>query len=123
MNGKEAADAFLAALDDNQTAVQGPLDVDRKLLPLEDGKDQAEVANDIELLERRLKLIVAARKSVQALLDNGFPEIPVEAVGNEVVADLEDQRRTLDAAIARFKPSTAAAKGTIEGLTTGQPRP
>lgn len=49
----------------------------------------------------------AARDAVQALADEGYPELPIREIDASAVEDLDEQIRTLTAARSRFASNTA----------------
>ncbi len=133
MDGREVADALLAAMEAQRAAIddpkKGPLEGDRDVqrISAPHGEDteediKTEAAADALFLKTRLERIETARAAVQSLVDHDFPNLPVREVAPETYEKLLDQRATLDAALARFTPRLPATQATIGGLTTGTPR-
>ena len=60
---------------------------------------QPKVAELHIAMRRRLDLLDAACKALQALREDGYPALPVSMVSADVYKDLADQKKTIDAAL------------------------
>ena len=76
------------------------------------------VMERLETYNRRSGLLARARDALQKLLDDGYPEIPVQVVSTEVFADLQDNVRTISAA---FTKVTGPNPASNLNLTPGAP--
>jgi len=74
--------------------------------------ETAEIVNAaIQEHERRLALLQIAIAANQALLDDGYPLLPVHEVEQAVYADLQEQFISISAAFGHFTPNMAAELG------------
>jgi hypothetical protein len=65
--------------------------------------------------QRRRGLLETALAALQALKADGHPEIPILEIPQEAYADLVDQQRTINAALARFAPNVATSMTFADG--------
>lgn len=108
---------ILAAYATTQPVVEGLEDFARlNILPA----SQSQVADLHTQMRRRLDLLDAAAKALQALREDGYPALPIVAVPEEVYVDLAAQKKTIDAALRQFESETMAA---IAVITAGTPEP
>jgi len=68
------------------------------------------------VFEARKKALEVAVKALQDLLDNGYPRPPALDVPQEIIDDILEQRRTIDAAFAFFKGPQPATQ--LHGAVT-----
>lgn len=80
---------------------------------------KAEVTSFKAQIDRRVQKIQAALGACQALVSDGYPDVPTRAVEADVLADLRDQQATISAALAKFAPVQASSLG----LAAGAPEP
>lgn len=71
------------------------------------------VAQAIEDFDRRIKLIDAALAAADGLTNDGYPDMPVRDVVNNVFNDLADNVKTINAAFTKFRSQAEAAGVTI----------
>lgn len=80
---------------------------------------QADVQASIQVYDRRTGLMNAALDALTRLVADGYPALAISEVGPAVLADLEANKATIDAALGQF---TATVPHTL-GLTAGVPEP
>lgn len=78
-----------------------------------------EVTQSIGDYSRRVDLLAASQKALQALMDDGHPDIPVREIDASSLADLKANKDTIDAALAGFASNAAVTVG----LTAGKVEP
>lgn len=81
-------------------------------------ESKAQTMLDIEEGSRREALSEAGRVALQALSDDGYPDLPIIKVPDVIYRDLADQKRTIDAALARYEalpPEAVDGSVKIEG--------
>ena len=93
-------------LDEMAPIHEGLRDFDR-LNVLDDTRGQ--VREHIFAYDRRTGLLQNALAHLQALQADGHPDLPVRPVTPSVIADLEEQRRTIEAALAEFTSNAATS--------------
>ena len=71
----------------------------------------------IQAYQRRRDLLVAAQKALEALKNDGYPEHPKRTVPNEQFANLQDQLRTMTAALGRFSEEGFATSLNLQAGT------
>jgi hypothetical protein len=59
--------------------------------------------------DQRKALLDTAKTALQALMDDGHPEIPVQEVEAAVLEDLAQNASTIEAALKRFSSNAATA--------------
>lgn len=128
MDGKDAADALLAAIAAQVAEIGDPLEGvrDGQRMAHPDGTEEdmkAVDADEDRFLQARLDLMAATKAAVDALLAHGFPALPIREVDAVTYEKLAAQVRTQQAALARFAPKPPAAHATITGLDAGVARP
>jgi hypothetical protein len=84
-------------------------------LNLEPGT-QEEVQKSITIYDRRFALLTAAENSLETLVIDGYPDVPVSQVEESVFADLSENASTIEAALKQF---TAAPLASSLSFTTG----
>ena len=72
---------------------------------------KGQVVRDIEDARRREELAEIAMSVLKRLSDDGYPELPIIKVPADIYRDLAEQKRTIDAALARYEPLPQEAKG------------
>lgn len=68
--------------------------------------------------DQRRDALLAAKAALDALINDGHPEIPVSAIPEAAYADLQINQSTITAALGKFAPDTSAP--TL-GLSAGTP--
>ena len=79
-----------------------------------------EVSALLTKMTHRRDLLDAAAKALQALVEDGYPELPSAAVSGEIYADLAEQTRTLSLAFKQFR---SADEAVIAIITPSTPEP
>lgn len=74
-------------------------------------ESKAQALMDIQAGARREALSEAARFALQALREDGYPDLPIIKVPDAIYRDLADQKRTIDAALARYEALPPEAVG------------
>jgi hypothetical protein len=77
----------------------------------------AVVGRVIAFYEQRHRLLTAARTHLLELIGDGHPSLDVEEVEQAVYADLKANAESIELALSRFTPNTAAGMT----LTAGTP--
>lgn len=77
------------------------------------------VKGRIDVYDRRVALLEAARAALVALQDDGHPGIPPSVVSPAIYDDLQDNHDTITAAFGTTSPALA----TTLGLTASAPEP
>lgn len=80
---------------------------------------KAEVQEGILFFDTRVALLEEAKAALEALLGQGYPEVPVREIVPTAYADLVENRKTIDAALALF----AAEQAQVLAMRTGTPEP
>lgn len=111
---EEAIAEIQAALDEALPIQEGLADYLRVNLL---APAKSEVTAFKSQVDRRVRLLTAARDACIALMGDNYPEFPTRNVEADVMADLRDQQATISAALAKFAPAGA----TDLGLAVGQP--
>jgi hypothetical protein len=83
-------------------------------LPLQP-EAEAGVAAAARDFGRRLELLRAARAALEALLADGYPDLPLRIVSAAAFAELEDDVQRIAAAFAKFTAARAAALNLSAG--------
>lgn len=95
----EALEEIIVALGSFEPLLEGLRDYSR----LNINPDTMTVITDaIAEHERRMARLTAARDSLQALLSDGYPQLPPHKVSDSVLADIKSQRTSIDAASEHF---------------------
>jgi len=68
---------------------------------------QTTIQSTIIDYERRQTLIKAAQSALQALMADGYPNLPVRPLRDSAFQDLKDQVSTMTAAFGQFEPEKA----------------
>ncbi len=68
---------------------------------------------------RRMRLEEAFIAAGQALLADGYPDLPARSIPGQILAKLQDQAMTIEAALKKFKPQPL----TSLGQTFSAPQP
>lgn len=91
---------------------------------------QGEVVGDATELERRMGLLTTviqwldgAVAAMQALENDGYPDLPKTQLSAALMAELAAQKVDLEAAIARFVPQQAATLAISLGTPEPKPTP
>lgn len=92
-------------IDQFTPELEGIHDFRRLNLPAD---TQQQVFNQLEVYDRRMALLANALGALQALLADGHPGIAPLEVSPQQLADLQDQQRTIDAALAKFTGPVAS---------------
>lgn len=115
----EAARAeIVVALKQHKPILEGLRDFARLNLRPETA---AKVANAITDYERRQAHLEETERALTALLQDGYPDLPVREVEQDVFDDLQDQAESIDAALAKFTPEMAARLNLTRGATEPKP--
>lgn len=64
---------------------------------------------------RRIRLLLAYIEAGRALLKDGYPGLPARSVPTQILATLQDQANTIEAALKKFTPSSMASLGQVFG--------
>jgi hypothetical protein len=72
---------------------------------------QVEVTASLEQYDRRVHLLAVAQAALEALLDDGYPELAPREVAETALKDLQENARTIDAALQQFASNSATALG------------
>jgi len=72
---------------------------------------KALVEEEIRRYDTRTEKLHAARAAILDLVENGHPALDVREVDQAIYADLRENAATIEAALARFSPNTAATLG------------
>ena len=72
---------------------------------------KSQVLSDIEGAKRRDALSIAAVEALSALAADGYPDLKIIQVHEDIYQDLAEQKRTIDAALLRYAPLPPEAVG------------
>jgi len=79
------------------------------------------VSAAIDLYDRRLSLLTTSRTALTNLVSDGYPVLVIPPVVAEVYADLQQNKATIDAALAKFAPiDEAATLAIVPGVPVNQ---
>jgi hypothetical protein len=115
--GREAIEALIAELEAQKAALEDPIEglTDLARLNIQEETQAAVNALLRQYRERGAKLDRAIR-SLEALLEDGYPTLPQPDFSAAVTADVQDQDRTVSVAAALFG---FPAQATTLNVTTG----
>lgn len=117
-----AVDAALveveAALASIAPQIEGLEDFSRLNLLSE---SRVEIDASIQQYRRRRALLQAANDTLTALVGDGYPVLDVREISQKAFADLQDNKSTIDAALAQFSPVTAVSLNFTAG--EAEPKP
>lgn len=106
-----------AALAEMAPAHEGLRDYSRLNVSAE---TKAAVDSAITQYDRRRDLLVGAKTTLERLVGDGYPTLDIPDVSVTVKADLDEQKRTIDAALAQF---SAVPPAVDLGLAADPPVP
>ena len=107
-----------AALADIEPAHEGLRDYAE--LDIQSATKQ-EVTSVLGQYDRRVDLLQNAKRTLEKLIADGYPDLPVHEVADAIYADLADQERTIAAALAKFS-STGKAATLGLGASPAEPK-
>jgi hypothetical protein len=105
-----AVDQAIAEITERLAAMAAPHEGLRdfnRLNLLED--THREIAAAITRYDRRKQALEVAKAALEVLVNDGHPELPVQEISPEAVADLQANLDTIAAARARFASNVATA--------------
>lgn len=106
-----------AALAEMAPAHEGLRDYQRLNIKPE---TKAAVDAAIAQYDRRKDLLLGAKTNLERLVGDGYPTLDIPDVSVVVKEDLDEQKRTIDAALAQF---SSVPPATDLGLSAGAPEP
>jgi hypothetical protein len=85
-------------------------------------KDSKKVVSDAILLyDNRIRALETAKSALEALLQNGYPDLDIPPVSQAVYNDLTGNRDTIESALAEFETVEEAQSLKIEWGTPEDP--
>jgi hypothetical protein len=77
---------------------------------------KAEVDAAIAVYDRRVALLEKTRTALEELVSDGHPGIPTREISQAAFMDLQENKRTIDAALSRFASNAAVELGLQAGV-------
>jgi hypothetical protein len=111
-----ALDELHDALGDVGPEYEGLLDYQRLNLKPDTRREVDEAINDYS---RRLGLMNAAQAALEALVNDGYPDLSVRAIAATAFEDLQANAASIEAALKKFSSNQASALT----VTAGEPQP
>jgi hypothetical protein len=107
-NVELALEEVNAAIDAIEPPLEGLRDFDRLNIHPD---TKAIVQEQIAVFDRRFQLLQGAKNALEAIINDGYPLIPVREIPASAFEDLRENQTTIQAAFAQFSEATAAALG------------
>jgi len=74
-----------------------------------------EVRASLEVYDRRVTRLQAAKAAIEALVADGFPDLRPREIDDAALQDLQENAQTITAALAQFASNTPTALGLSAG--------
>lgn len=101
-----------AALEDQSAAHEGLRDYAK--LEMSD-KASRDIDAAIEDYDRRKQLLETAKTALDALVEDGYPDLNVREVSESSLKEMSEQQRTITAALGRFASNAATGLELANG--------